>query len=208
MTSIRKGWRLAMVAGAAALAFALVASAFAQAPPSPPHEFYGDAGMGSAATIDGEAAGSAMVTATNQDGEAVGSATTDAAGSWTIQVNPADASSVTFSIAGGEGSAGPFDVSPASFDEVTIAATSGDAGEGEGPSEPEEPAVEPEEPATTPDEPDPVTPEQPSGLPNTGSGGLADTSGGFPLLPVALTIAALIALGGVAATRRARIGAR
>ena len=205
MTSIRKGWRLAMVAGAAALAFALVTSAFAQAPPSPPHEFYGDAGMGSAATIDGEAAGGAMVTATNQDGEAVGSATTDAAGSWTIQVAPADASSVTFSIAGGEGSAGPFDVVSASFTQVTIAATSGDAGDGEGPSEP---VIEPEEPAVGPEEPAPVKPEQPSGLPNTGSGGLADTSGGFPLLPVALTIAALVALGGVAATRRARIGAR
>lgn len=202
MAHFRKGWRLLAVAGAAALALALVTSAFAQAPPSPPHEFFGDAGMGSAAMIDGEAAGGAMVTATNQDGEAVGSATTDAAGSWSIQVDPADASSVTFTIAGGEGSAGPFDVQTASFTEVAIAATTGDAAD-----EPDEPA-EPTEPAEMPDEPAPVKPEQPSGLPNTGSGGLADTSGGFPLLPVALTITALVALGGVAATRRARIGAR
>jgi len=48
----------------------------------------------------------------------------------------------------------------------------------------------------------------PAGLPNTGSGGLADTSGGVPLLPVALAIAAVVALGGVAVTRRAQLGVR
>ena len=48
----------------------------------------------------------------------------------------------------------------------------------------------------------------PAGLPNTGSGGLADTSGGVPFLPVALAIAAVVALGGVAVTRRAQLGVR
>ena len=55
---------------------------------------------------------------------------------------------------------------------------------------------------------EPVEPETPSGLPNTGSGGLASTGSGFPLMPVALVVAALVALSGVAVTRRAGIGAR
>ena len=201
MASIRKGWRLLAVAGAAALALALVTSAFAQAPPPGPHIFYGSASLDGEAVADGVA-----VTATNQDGEAVGSSTITN-GEWEIIVQSADASSVTFSVPGSEPSMA-YAVEQFGMNAVTLDLSSPAGDEPEEPGEPEEPAVEPEEPATEPEEPAPVTPEQPSGLPNTGSGGLADTSGGFPLLPVALAIAALVALGGVAATRRANIGAR
>ena len=197
MASIRKGWRMAVVAGAAALALALVTSAFAQAPPAPDHAFYGSAAAGSGATIDGEPApDGTVVTATNQDGEAVGSSTISG-GVWMINVG-SDNASVTFAVNGiaAEGSHG---VTSGEATAVTLAVTTA----AEEPEEPEEPVVEPVEPPA-----EPVAPETPAGLPNTGSGGLADTSGGFPLLPVALVISALVALGGVAVTRRAGIGAR
>ena len=49
----------------------------------------------------------------------------------------------------------------------------------------------------------------PAALPDTGSGGLADSSGsGFPALPLALAIAAIVALGGVAAVRRSSLSVR
>ncbi len=184
---------MAVVASAAALALALVTSAFAQAPPAPDHAFYGSAADGSGATIDGEPApDGTVVTATNQDGQAVGSDTVSG-GIWMINVG-SDNASVTFAVNGiaAEGSHG---VTSGSVSEVTLAVTTA-ADEPDEPVEPVEPPVEP------------VQPETPTGLPNTGSGGLADTSGGFPLLPVALVISALVALGGVAVTRRAGIGAR
>ena len=43
----------------------------------------------------------------------------------------------------------------------------------------------------------------PNALPATGSGGLTESGGGVPVLPFVLLAAMLIALGGVAATRRA-----
>lgn len=203
MASIRKGWRLLAVASAAALALALVTSAFAQAPPPGPHIFYGDAGS---VSLDGEAVASGTVTATNQDGEVVGSSSISDAG-WEILVQSTEASSVTFSVDGSNASEA-YPVEQFGMDPVTLDLTSpaGDGEEGEEGTEPEEPAVGPEEP----EEPvvEPVKPETPSGLPNTGSGGLASTGSGFPLMPVALAVAALVALSGVAVTRRAGIGAR
>lgn len=203
MASIRKGWRLLAVASAAALALALVTSAFAQAPPPGPHIFYGDAGS---VSLDGEAVASGTVTATNQDGETVGSSSISDAG-WEILVQSTDASSVTFSVDGSNASEA-YAVEQFGMNAVTLDLTSpaGDGEEGEEGTEPEEPAVGPEEP----EEPvvEPVKPETPSGLPNTGSGGLASTGSGFPLMPVALVVAALVALSGVAVTRRAGIGAR
>ena len=172
MASIRKAWRWVAVASAAALALALVTSAFAQAPPSPPHQFFGSAGIGSGALVDGAAAADgAVVTALNQDGESVGTATI-ADGTWLLAVDAA-ATGVTFSIDGSAQTAS-FPVVSGDLTEVTIDVTS----------------------------------DAPAGLPNTGSGGLADTSGGMPLLPVALAIAAVVALGGVAVTRRAQLGVR
>lgn len=204
MASIRKGWRLLAVASAAALALALVTSAFAQAPPPGPHIFYGDAGS---VSLDGEVVASGTVTATNQDGEAVGSSSISDAG-WEILVQSTDASSVTFSVDGSNASEA-YAVEQFGMNGITLDLTSPAADEPDEPEEPTEPVDEPEEPSE-PEEPAvaPVEPETPSALPNTGSGGLASTGSGFPLMPVALVVAALVALSGVAVTRRAGIGAR
>ena len=200
MASIRKGWRLLAVASAAALTLALVTSAFAQAPPPGPHIFYGSA------SLDGEAVGDGgVVTAWNQDGDNVGTSTISD-GEWEILVQSADASSVTFTVDGSNASEA-YAVEQFGMNEIALALTSpatddgddGDNGTTEPPVEPEEP----EEPVVAP-----VEPETPSALPNTGSGGLAGTGSGFPLMPVALVVAALVALSGVAVTRRAGIGAR
>ncbi len=217
MAHIRKGWRVAAIAGAAALALALVTSAFAQAPPPGPHAFYGSGAM-----LDGEPApDGSVVLASNQDGASVGLSTISG-GVWMIDVDTREATSVTFSIDGSNPSES-YPVTQFSDTEVALDLTS-PAPEPEEPvtepeepvTEPEEPVTEPEEPVTEPEEPEepeepvvePVEPETPAALPNTGSGGLADTGSGFPLLPVALVISALVALGGVAVTRRAGIGAR
>ena len=109
MAKVLKMWRTLAVVSAAALTLALVANAFAQeAPPVPPHLFYGSAETGSAALLDGEiAADGATVTAWDQDGESVGSMTIEDS-TWMIQVPPS-AGSVTFSIDGSSQSA-PFGV--------------------------------------------------------------------------------------------------
>ena len=192
MRSIRKGWRVLAVAGAAALALALITSAFAQAPPPGPHIFYGSASLDGAAVGDG-----GVVSAWNQDGDNVGTSTITN-GEWEIIVQSSDADSVTFTVDGSNPSA-EYAVEQFGMDAVVLDLTSPAADE---PDEPDD-ADEPDEPSVTP-----VEPEQPSGLPNTGSGGLAGTGSGFPLLPVALAVAALVALSGVAVTRRAGIGAR
>ncbi len=178
MAKALKAWRMLAVASAAALALALVASAFAQAPPSPPHQFFGSSETGSGAQIDGaDAADGAVVAAWNQDGEQVGSDTiTD--GTWLIQVDSADASSVTFTV-DGNADAQSFDVVSGSLTEAALNATSGAA-----------------PPAADDD-------GAPGALPSTGSGGLAGGSGSsLPLLPLALVAAVVMALGGVAVTRR------
>lgn len=73
-----------------------VDSAAAQPPPLPPHQFFGDAESGSGARIDGLLApDGTVVTAINESGVTVGS-TTIQSGLWLIQVDPADATSVTF----------------------------------------------------------------------------------------------------------------
>lgn len=176
MANIRKAWRWTAVLSAAAVAVALATSAFAQAPPSPPHQFFGSADTGSGAILDGAAAADgSVVTAWNEAGEAVGTGTIEN-GTWLIQVDPAVASSVTFSIDGGSQSEA-FPVTSGDLTEVAldVSATGG--------AEP--PAAEP-----------------PGALPNTGSGGLAGDDSGLPVLPIALAAAAIVALGGVALARR------
>ena len=86
---------------AAALALALAASAFAQAPPSPPHQFFGSTETGSGVTMDGaDAPDGTTVVAVNADtNEIVGSDAIDG-GTWLIQVDLGAASSVTFSVEG------------------------------------------------------------------------------------------------------------
>ena len=164
------------VVSAAAVAVAMATSAFAQAPPAPPHQFFGSADTGSGAILDGAAAADgATVTAWNEDGEAVGTAAIEA-GTWLIQVDSAVASSVTFNIDGGSQSAA-FPVTSGDLTEVALDLSSTDGMDG-------------------------MAPAAPGALPNTGSGGLAGGDSGLPLLPIALAVAAIVALGGVALTRR------
>ena len=82
----------------------------AQAPPTPPHLFFGSVESGSGARVDGElAADGSSVTAANERGEAVGTSNTSRvrgelpvieAGTWAIQVSTNAAASVTFRING------------------------------------------------------------------------------------------------------------
>ena len=241
-------WRWLSVMGAAVFALAIAASAFAQVP-LVPHTFYG--GVGSAMLDGAAAADGAVVTATNQDGEAVGAVSVGMDG-WAIEINPADAASVTFSINGSDPS-GSYDVEPAGFTEVSLDLTS------PAPEEPvdevEEPVDEVEEPVDEVEEPvdeveEPVDEvddaddmgdtddaddmgdtddaddmgdtdddmgdddmgdgddaddmgDEPMALPDTGSGGLAGGSS-LPVLPLALAISIVVALGGVMAVRRTR----
>ena len=174
-------WRLLTVMSAAAFALAIAGSAFAQAPPSPPHQFFGSAAEGSGAQLDGEALPDGTeITAWNQDGMAVGTATIGdtETGVWTMQVSPDNADSVTFSVDGSDQSRS-FDVESGSFGAVDLQLSTMGM-----------------------DPPSPVDPPTP-GLPATGSGGLAGDSS-LPLLPLALVASVIVALGGVTAVRRTR----
>ncbi len=175
MARANKMWRTLAVMGAALAALAITTAAFAQAPPSPPHAFFGSPADGAGVTIDGEsAAAGTVVTAWNENGDNVGTATLDADGLWVIQVDPADAMSVTFTV-DGNATSGSFDVESGQISAVALSVTSGAA------------------------PPDTGTP---GGLPNTGTGGLAGSGSSLPILPLALMAAVVLALGGVAVTRR------
>ncbi len=200
-------WRWLAVMSAAAFALAIAASAFAQAPPAPPHQFYG-----SGATLDGETS-DGTVTATNQDGEAVGSSSIDM-GAWAINVDAADADSVTFSIDGSDPS-DSYDVEGAGVTEVSLALTSPMADEDDmGDTEDDMPGDDAEDMPgddmgddmpgdDAEDMPADDMGDMPDGLPDTGSGGLAGGSS-LPALPLALAISIAVALGGVLAVRRIR----
>ena len=201
-------WRWLAVMSAAAFALAIAASAFAQAPPAPPHQFYG-----SGATVDGEDA-MGSVTATNQDGAEVGSSPISG-GSWAINVSPDDADSVTFSIGGSEPS-GSYDVESAGVTEVSLALVSpvededaddmnGDDMNGDdmdGTDDMDGDDMDGDDMDGT-DDMDGDDMDMPDGLPDTGSGGLAGGSS-LPALPLALAISIAVALGGVLAVRRIR----
>ena len=104
---------------AVAVALAIATSAVAQAPPSTPHQFFGSEPTGSGALLDGAPApDGAVVTAWNQDGVALEAATI-ADGVWTLQIEPADASSVVFTINDSLPSAS-FEVRAAAFEEVGL----------------------------------------------------------------------------------------
>ncbi len=175
MARANKMWRTLAVMGAALAVLAISTAAFAQAPPSPPHAFFGSPADGAGVTIDGDAApAGTVVTAWNESGDQVGTATLDADGLWVIQVDPADAMSVTFTV-DGNATSGSFDVESGQISAVALSVTSGAA------------------------PPDTGTPD---GLPNTGTGGLAGSGSSLPILPLALMAAVVLALGGVAVTRR------
>ena len=104
---------------AVAVALAIATSAVAQAPPSTPHQFFGSEPTGSGALLDGAPApDGAVVTAWNEDGVALEAATI-ADGVWTLQIDPADASSVVFTINDSLPSAS-FEVRAAAFEEVGL----------------------------------------------------------------------------------------
>ncbi len=114
------------------------------------------------------------MTAWNQDGDEVGSAVvTD--GTWLIQVDPADASSVTFTIDGSAPSDST-DVIAGSLTELGLDLAAAGGG------------------GTTP---------PPDGLPATGTGGLAGDSS-LPVLPLVLAVSVVLGLSGVAVARRTR----
>ena len=120
MARANKMWRTLAVMGAALAALAITTAAFAQAPPTPPHAFFGSPADGSGVTIDGNAApAGTVVTAWNENGDQVGTATLDAAGLWVIQVDPAMAMSVTFTVAGAATS-GSFDVESGDISPVAL----------------------------------------------------------------------------------------
>ena len=155
-------------------------------PIAPPHQFYGSAGAGSGAAIDGELVpDGTVITARNEDGKAVGR-TAVAAGDWVIYVYRADAASVTFSITGSVRSR-PYAVVIAARTEVALDLAALDAGGGDGD-------------AAAGDDGDAAA-RGPELLPNTGSGGLA---GGRGLLALAVALAVSVALAGMAVVRRTR----
>ena len=87
MARTNKFWRTLTVLGAAVLALSLASAAFAQAPPSPPFQSFGDAGSGSGATIDGAAAADGtVVIAWNEAGVNVGQDTITV-GVWAILID-------------------------------------------------------------------------------------------------------------------------
>ncbi len=177
MARVNKFWRTLTVLGAAVLALSLASAAFAQAPPPVPHSFFGSAADGSGATLDGVAAANgAVVIAWNEAGVNVGQ-TTIADGLWLISVSSDDAASVTFTLDGNADSNAAIDVTDAGFSAVTITAAAG---------------APPADPADPP----------PAALPNTGTGGLADSGSGLPVLPLVLGLSVVVALGGATLTRR------
>ncbi len=174
MASANKMWRILAVMGAAIMALGITTAAFAQAPPSPPHAFFGSPADGAGVTIDGDAApAGTVVTAWNENGDNVGTATLDADGLWVIQVDPAMATTVTFTV-DGAATSGSFDVESGQISAVALSVSGAGGGGG----------------------------DTPGSLPNTGTGGLAGSGSSLPILPLALMAAVVLALGGVAVTRR------
>ena len=200
MARANKMWRTLAVMGAALAALAITTAAFAQAPPTPPHAFFGSPADGAGVTIDGNAApAGTVVTAWNENGDQVGTATLDAAGLWVIQVDPAMAMSVSFTV-DGAATTQSFDVESGAISRVALSVS------GAAPPPSDDAVPPPSDDAVPPPSDDAVPPPSeggtPSGLPNTGTGGLAGSGSSLPILPLALMAAVVLALGGVAVTRR------
>ena len=143
------------------------------------------------------------VVAVNADtNEIVGSDAIDG-GTWLIQVDLGVASSVTFSVEGFTSSAPQAVGESGGLTEVALALTAVGA---EPPADDMGDATPPADDmgdATPPaDDMGDATP--PTTLPRTGTGGLAGSGSGAPLLPLALIAAVVVALGGVTLTRRAQ----
>ena len=193
---------------AAAVALAIATSAVAQAPPSTPHQFFGSEPTGSGALLDGAPApDGAVVTAWNEDGVAL-EADTITDGVWTLQIEPADASSVVFTINDSLPS-GPFQVRAAAFEEVGLDLSS--PSEEDAPADGAADATAGDDAATDDDAgtaDDTATDDDDTagsfGMPVTGSGGLASGGSRLPVLSLIFAISALVGMGGVMAVRRIR----
>ncbi len=197
---------------AVAVALALATSAVAQTPPSTPHQFFGSEPTGSGALLDGAPApDGAVVTAWNQDGVAI-EADTIADGVWTLQIEPADASSVVFTINDSLPSAS-FEVRAAAFEEVglDLSSPSGEDAPADGADDAtsddtaSDDATEDDAPAdNTDDAPAAAADAESLRMPVTGSGGLAGGGSRLPVLSLIFAISALAGMGGVLAVRRMR----
>ena len=189
---------------AVAVALAIATSAVAQAPPSTPHQFFGSEPTGSGALLDGAPApDGAVVTAWNEDGVALEAATI-ADGVWTLQIDPADASSVVFTINDSLPSAS-FEVRAAAFEEVGLDLSS--PSEEDAPADGADDATSDdtaEDDAPADDTADDTADAESLRMPVTGSGGLAGGGSRLPVLSLIFAISALAGMGGVMAVRRIR----
>ena len=142
-----------------------------QAPPSPPHTFFGHDPI-----VDGvQVPNGTIVTALSSEGTSVGSAPVES-GTFVVQVDAAVASSVQFSINGA--TTDFFAVESGGLTELTVNITTNGGG-------------------TPPPPPPPPDTGGPNGLPNGGNGGLAQAgSTGNVLLILGASLAALIAVVG------------
>ena len=185
---------------AVAVALAIATSAVAQAPPATPHQFFGSEPTGSGALLDGAPApDGAVVTAWNEDGVALEAATI-ADGVWTLQIEPADASSVVFTINDSLPSAS-FEVRAAAFEEVGLDLSS--PSEEDAPADVADDAAADDDAAAPADAPAAADAES-LRMPVTGSGGLAGGGSRLPVLSLIFAISALAGVGGVLAVRRMR----
>ena len=191
---------------AVAVALAIATSAVAQAPPSTPHQFFGSEPTGSGALLDGAPApDGAVVTAWNEDGVALEAATI-ADGVWTLQIEPADASSVVFTINGSLPSAS-FEVRAAAFEEVglDLSTPSEEDAPADGADDATEDDAAADDDAAAPaDAPAADDTAESLRMPVTGSGGLAGGGSRLPVLSLIFAISALAGVGGVMAVRRIR----
>ena len=119
-------WRTVLALALLALAFGLVTAlkASAQAPPRPPHTFFGaEAERGSGARIDGELApDGSVIQAFNEADDLVAEAVVGDrdTGVWVLDVNPDGATSVTFQLDGRDCGLEPLPVSSGNLDEVAL----------------------------------------------------------------------------------------
>ncbi len=135
-------------------------AATAQAPPLPPHQFFGDA-----ASVDGAAApDGSVVAALNENSVEVGS-TVITDGLWDMLVSADDAAEVRFRI-GGSALSGAHAVVGGDLTEIALDLSSVQA---------PDPETENDEPPSSEESDDAAANEPPAVLPNGGSGGLAQT---------------------------------
>ena len=217
-------WRLLTVMSAAVFALAIAASAFAQAPPAIPHGFYG---VGGSAMLDGAPAADGAVGHRDQPGRRGRRFDRPRRRRLGHRRDPDDAESVTFSIDGSDPS-DSYEVTQGGDNEVSLdlhspmgddddADDMGDTDDADDMGDTDDAddmgdTDDADDMGDTDDADDTDAGDgddaddmgdEPMALPDTGSGGLAGGSS-LPVLPLALAISIVVALGGVMAVRRTR----